>query len=116
MSRARAGMAAPLNERENTVKTHTMTTSLLWHDGVGNEREVETDVTYTVHPARAASLTEPAEPASVEILDVSNPKVPDHIAEGQELKDECAAHYREMLEQAAEYRAESAREERRSDA
>jgi hypothetical protein len=83
--------------------THTFTTTLTLPD----ETEVEVKVTYTYHKGFKGDLTDPPEPASVEIQSVV-PDVPMECYDG--LVKECFSHQQDYADDAADWRYEMRRD------
>lgn len=94
-------------------RERTFTTMHMWHDSVGSECECEVEVTYTFHRGCEATLVDPGEPDSVEVVSVT-PIVSDYEPGEIDLEafaDECMAEYADMLADAADYRAEQRRDD-----
>ncbi|MDK8188403.1 MULTISPECIES: hypothetical protein [Sphingomonas] len=94
------------------MSEHSFTTNHMWHNSAGCECECEVEVTYIFHRGCKATLVDPGEPDSVEVLSVV-PVIAEYETGDIDLEafaDECMAHYRDMLDDAAERRAEDRRE------
>lgn len=79
-----------------------------------DEQDSDIRVEYSFYAGYKGSQIEPPEPASVEIIDITPADpliiIPDDLYEDDDLLAECMAHYRDMLDDAAERRAEDRRE------
>ena len=79
-----------------------------------DEQDSDIRVEYSFYAGYKGSQIEPPEPASVEITSITpaDPSItiPDDLYEDGDLLAECMAHYRDMLDDAAERRAEDRRE------
>lgn len=92
----------------------TFKTNVMWHDSAGNECEAEVRVTYVGRHGFPQTLTDPAEPATVEITDITPLIAGTFLREGlledDGLIEECFEHWRDTCEAAEEARAEDHRE------
>lgn len=93
----------------------SFSTGIIWHDSVGREIEADVRVTYVGSPGSPQTMTDPGYPAEVEIIDiVPNDKsitVPEAFYEDDGLVDECFEDWRNDEEDAAEWRAQSRRDQ-----
>lgn len=92
----------------------TFKTNVMWHDSRGNECEAEVRVTYVGRHGFPETRENPAEPATVEITDIT-PTIPgtflrEGLTEDDGLIEECFEHWRDTCEAAEEARAEDHRE------
>lgn len=100
----------------------TMQTALILSLADGGEKEIPLSIKFKVWPARGATLEEPSEDASVEILSVlSNgnalPELLDEfITEDEGLQASLLQHWADDQQEAAEYAAEQRRERMHDDA
>lgn len=91
----------------------TFKTAHMWHNSVGSECECEVEVTYAFYRGCEATLVDPGEPDSVEVISVV-PVDSDYEPGDSDLEafaDECMAEHADMLADAAERRAESRRDD-----
>lgn len=90
------------------------TTNIIWHDSAGNEREAEVRVTYVGRHGFPQTLESPAEPATVEITDITpliaGAFLREGLLEDDCLIEECFDHWRATCEAAEEQRADEWRE------
>lgn len=87
-------------------------TAIVWTEN-GEEREAYVGVRYTGHKGFPGSYIDPPEPASVEIGDVKvleGDPLPADWEPSDELLAECLQDWHEEAMEAAEYRAEAARD------
>lgn len=93
----------------------TFKTNVIWHDSRGNEFETEVNVTYVGRRGYPETLTDPAEPATVEITDITPLIAGTYLREGlledDDLIEECFEHWRNTCEAAEERRAEDRHEQ-----
>ncbi len=90
-----------------------LSTHLIWHNSRGNERNTDVTVTYQFLRGSAQTYGQPAEPDSIEILDIEGAiEVPESFYEDDALIAECMADYRDRVEYAAEEAADARREMR----
>ncbi len=92
----------------------TFSTSLIWHDSRGGECEANVRVSYAFHAGFAGDLTDPPEPASVEItkiVDASGQAVPDHFLTDDALIAECMEDWADNQAAAEEYCADQRRDD-----
>lgn len=91
------------------LKTH-----LMWHDSRGSEVEVDVRVIYSRDKGYKGSYYQPAEPSSVEIVDIQcadkSVTVPDHFYEDEALLAECMEDWASEEADAAEWREQSRRD------
>lgn len=90
-----------------------LTTSILIEDELG-ETEYDVRVLYDRAPGFRGTYYQPAEPSSVEIIEIT-PKdqsiaVPEHFYTDDGLLAECMADWAEEIEDAAEWRAQDRRD------
>ena len=93
----------------------TFKTALIWHDSRGTECTADVRVTYVGRKGYAATLEQPGEDASIEIIkivDSYGDGVPDRFLEDGDLMVECFEDWRDDELAALEYRAEQMREDR----
>lgn len=89
-------------------------TATAWTDAFGEEREALIGVRYTVHKGFRGDHIDPPEPATVEIDDVKvieGGPLPDDWEAPDELLAECLADWAEEAIEAAEWRAQSRRDQ-----
>jgi hypothetical protein len=94
-------------------RERTFTTTHMWHNSVGSECECEVKVTYTFHRGCEPTMVDPGEPDSIEVISVV-PIASDYDPGDIDLEafaDECMADHADMIEDAAERRAESRRDD-----
>lgn len=95
------------------MSERSFTTTHMWHNSVGSECECEVEVTYAFHRGCKATLIDPGEPDSVEVISVvpvdGNCEPGDIDLEA--FADECMAEYADMLADAAEWRAAQRRDD-----
>lgn len=94
------------------MSEHSFTTNHMWHNSAGGECECEVVVTYTFHRGCKATLVDPGEPDSVEVISVV-PIIAEYEPgdiDVEAFADECMEHYRDMVTDALERRAEDRRE------
>ncbi|KQM18408.1 hypothetical protein [Novosphingobium sp. Leaf2] len=93
----------------------SFTTTLMWHDSRGSEIEAVVRVTYVGRPGSPQTMTDPEDPASVEIINIApadkSISVPQSFYEDEELMGECFDDWRNDEEEAAEWRAQSRRDQ-----
>lgn len=96
---------------------YTFTTFIAWMDGE-DERDACVAVTYTHYKGSPQTMTDPAEPPSVEIVEIApvDPSVtlPGEWTDGsrdEELHPECFEDFKVEMEAAAEWRAQSRRDQ-----
>lgn len=94
----------------------TFSTTLLWHDSRGGEVETDALVTYSFYSGYTGDRINPPEPASVEIAEIVpsdlSITIPQHFYSNAELEDECMEDWSARIADAAERRAEAARDDR----
>ncbi|MGV7119609.1 hypothetical protein [Sphingopyxis sp. 550A] len=99
--------------------TGTFKTTVMWHDSRGFECEAEVQVTYVRRPGYPQTLTDPAEPASVEITDITPLIAGTFLREGlledDGLIKECFEHWCDREAAAEEARADDWRERLREE-
>ena len=92
----------------------TFNTELRWHDSRGSEIEASVRVLYSFTRGYLATLEEPGEEPSYEIITItpadSLVTIPDHFYTDAELIAECAEHWSGEEEAAAEWRAQAHRD------
>lgn len=90
-------------------------TNLLWHDSRGGEVETRVRVVYSRHAGFKGDMTDPPEAASVEIVSITSEPggidVPAHFMDDEDLLAECLADWAEDDVRAAEWRAQSRRDD-----
>ena len=96
------------------TRERSFTTTHMWHNSIGSECECEVEVTYTFHHGCKATLVDPGEPDSVEVVSVV-PVISDYDPGDIDLEafaDECMAEYADLLADAAKWRAAAHRDDR----
>lgn len=92
----------------------TFKTTVMWHDSRGGECEAEVRVTYVGRHGFPQTMESPAEPATVEITDITPLIAGTFLREGlledDCLIEECFEHWRATCEAAEEQRADEWRE------
>ena len=92
----------------------TLSTSIVIDDELG-ETEYDVRVLYQYDKGYAGSYYQPPEPASVEIIEITpadqSLTVPEHFYEDEGLIAECMADVAEQAAEAAEWRAQSRRDQ-----
>ena len=92
----------------------TFNTELRWHDSRGGEIEASVRVLYSFTRGYPATLEEPGEEPSYEIITITPADsllmVPDRFYEDAELITECAEHWAGEEDAAAEWRAQARRD------
>lgn len=92
----------------------TFKTTVIWHDRRGSECEAEVRVTYVGRKGYPETRIDPAEPATVEITDIT-PVTPgtylrEGLTEDDELIAECFEHSEATAEAAEDARADDRRD------
>ena len=89
-------------------------TSLLWHDSRGSEIEADVRVTYSRSKGFRGDHIDPPEPSSVEIVEIQcadkSVTIPEHFHEDDALLAQCMEDWASEEIEAAESRAEAARD------